>query len=113
MSRLTLWPSKTHVPAADPSTGSGQAMGHPVLWLGQGAGCAVRKALISAYSGSVRRKVVAGMTPSTCFALRPPTIAAVMAGLWRVQATAMTPTETLWRGLMGFRETAGGGVRGE
>ena len=39
-----------------------------------------RYALICLYSDSLRRKVNAGAIPSTCSALRPPTIAAVMAG---------------------------------
>ena len=53
-----------------------------------------RNVLISAYSASVRLKFIAGMMPSTCFALRPPTIAPVTAGLCSVQAMAMTPAAT-------------------
>src|SRR6185437_4378196 len=69
-------------------------------------GLAVRKSLISLYSASDMRKLSAAATPSTCFALRPPTIAAVMARWCSVHAIAMTPAETLCRPAIDLRKSA-------
>ncbi len=55
-----------------------------------------RNSLIFSYSSSRSRKLSAGAVSSTCFALRPPTIAAVIAGLCSVHATATTPGFTPW-----------------
>ena len=46
---------------------------------------------IVSYSSWLSRKLSAGAISSTCSALRPPTMAAVMAGWCSVQATATTP----------------------
>ncbi len=48
-------------------------------------------ASISLISSGVRRKVAAPMMPSTCFALRAPTIAPVTAGFRSVQAMVTSP----------------------
>src|ERR1035441_2999766 len=58
-------------------------------------GLDVRNELMRSYSSSLSLKLRAGDTSSTCLALRPPTIAAVMPGLCSVQATATTPGLTL------------------
>src|ERR1035441_5887704 len=59
------------------------------------AGLEVRNELMRSYSSSLSLKLRARDTSSTCLALRPPTIAALMPGLCSVQATATTPGLTL------------------
>ena len=66
---------------------------------------------ISANSSSLSRKVAAGRTPSTCFALRPPTMAAVIAGLCSVHAIATTPALTPWRAPICFSKSASARLR--